>query len=122
MIQKKINLYNNRGSINDIEVSIRDVNNFVESLLMERNVIMYKQEIAKIIKGRMSGKMLNDLYRNMKIRPDNFSKINEGFYNPFDEKKALQDCYIFKIALEYNQYRQYGELRIVNNTRNVTLK
>lgn len=87
--------FNNKNSrLDSYEIPIRNVNKFVESLLSGNNPIKYKNEIARIISGKMAAKTLNDFYKSMKVRTDNFSMINEGFYNPFDDDLLDNDIVI----------------------------
>lgn len=94
-IKMTIDEFNNKNSrLNSYEISIRNVNKFVESLLSGNNPIKYKNEIARIISGKMAAKTLNDFYRSIKVRTDDFSRINEGFYNPFDDDLLDNDIVI----------------------------
>lgn len=85
-IKMSIDEFNDKGKHDDFKVSIINVNKFIEALLSGNNPLKYKQEIAKIINGKMVPKTLNDFYKNIKIRTDNFQALNEGFYNPFDDE------------------------------------
>ena len=94
-IKMTLDEFNNKNSrLDSYEIPIRHVNKFVESLLSGNNPIKYKNEIARIISGKMAAKTLNDFYKSMKVRTDNFSMINEGFYNPFDDDLLDNDIVI----------------------------
>lgn len=94
-IKMTLDEFNNKNSrLDSYEIPIRHVNKFVESLLSGNNPIKYKNEIARIISGKMAAKTLNDFYKSVKVRTDNFSMINEGFYNPFDDDLLDNDIVI----------------------------
>lgn len=66
-------------------LSYQIINKFVETLLSGDNPKRYKSEIAKIVAGKMIPKTLSDFFNNVKIRSNNFTSLNESFYNPFDD-------------------------------------
>lgn len=98
------------------EISFKHVNNFIEALLLDNNIVKYKTEIARIIRGNVVPKTLFALYNNMRIRTDNFSILNEGFYNPFDDE-LLQNSHENSIENLRNSIQQKQEERIIKKIR-----
>lgn len=129
-IKETIDEYLNKKNLLKKSSSYKDVNKFIEMLLSGKNPKKYKMEISKIISGKMSSKSLYDFFNNIRIRTDNFSFINESFYNPFDdellndnieevidEPKEItpeEDRLIKKIKL-YNNKSKVGGVQIKND-------
>ena len=90
-IKMTIDEYNDKGKHDDFVISIKSVNNFIEALLFGDNPVKYRNEIAKIVNGKMIPKALDTFYKSIRIRTDNFRSINEGFYNPFDDELLISD-------------------------------
>lgn len=84
-IKETLNEYKKEKSSMFVEISYKSVNKFIDALLSGNNPKKYKTEISRIISGKMVAKTLNDFYNNIKVRTDNFTYINESFYNPFDD-------------------------------------
>lgn len=84
-IKETLNEYKKGKSLMPVEISYKSVNKFIDALLSGNNPKKYKTEISRIISGKMVAKTLSDFYNNIKVRTDNFTYINESFYNPFDD-------------------------------------
>ena len=129
-IKETLNEYKKGKSLMPVEISYKSVNKFIDALLSGNNPKKYKNEISRIISGKMAPKTLNDFYNNIKVRTDNFTYINENFYNPFDddllndsddniidEPKEItpeEDRLIKKIKL-YNNKSKVGGVQIKND-------
>lgn len=99
------------------EITIGQVNRFIESLLSDNNIINYKAEIAKIVRGNVIPKRLFALYNNMRIRTDNFRALNEAFYNPFDDEmlsNAYEESYVNNIQ---SSVKKKEEERLIRKIR-----
>lgn len=68
---------------------ISEVNNFIKALLSDEFILLYKKEIARIIRGTISQKMLYNIYLSVRRKTDGFTYINEGFYNPFNDEDMV---------------------------------
>ena len=86
-IQYTLYNYANRGTkivVNE-NITIELVLKFIDAILSKNNLTLYKNEIIKIINGKISPKALYNLYKLIEIKSDNFKRLNESFYNPFDD-------------------------------------
>ena len=82
--------------------NISKVNAFISGLLSFQLIKTYRGQISRIINANITGKQLLMMYNHVRMLTDNFreplddsmfitesfSKINEGFYNPFDIDEA----------------------------------
>ena len=98
------------------EIPFKQVNKFIEALLLDNNIVKYKTEIARIIRGNVVPKTLFALYNNMRIRTDNFSILNEGFYNPFDDD-LLADAHSNSIENYKNSIKEKEVERLIRKIK-----
>ena len=112
---------------------IKRVNAFVEALLSFQLIKVYRPQIAKMINANVNGKQLTTIYDHVRLLTNNFSvkleddlyitesykKINESFYNPFDDmieekpmvkNNDIEEKIIRKIKV-YNSKNQEGGIK-----------
>ena len=118
--------------------NISKVNAFISGLLSFQLIKTYRGQISRIINANITGKQLLMMYNHVRMLTDNFreplddsmfitesfSKINEGFYNPFDideapiiddrKKNDVEERIIRKIKV-YNSKNQEGGIKYKNN-------
>ena len=67
------------------DITIEKVLKFIQIILSKKYLNLYKNDIIRIINGKISTKALYNLYKLIEIKSDNFKRLNESFYNPFDD-------------------------------------
>ena len=72
-------------------ITIEDAVKFINALLSKKLLNLHKSDIAKIITAKITSRALYNLYKSVKFKTDDFNRINESFYNPFDDDLLMDD-------------------------------